>query len=97
MRNQREKIAIISELAFKAVDEDESNSLEHNELAQTIKDAAIHNRVKQPTEQDIDMIVREIDEDDSGVIDSEEFTQMILNVFDKLVQNEQDLIDKIDC
>ena len=43
------------------------------------------------------MIVREIDEDDSGVIDSEEFTQMILNVFDKLVQNEQDLIDKIDC
>ena len=86
---------MISDLAFNSVDEDESNSLEHSELSRTIRDAADYNGVKQPTEQDIEMIVRGIDSDNTGSIDSAEFSQMIMNVFDRMMEHEDELVNKI--
>ena len=82
-------------MAFKAVDEDESNSLEHTELARTIRDAVNYNGVRQPTEADIEMIVRDIDKENHGSIDSSEFALMIMNVFDKMMDNEDELVKKV--
>ena len=85
----------MAELAFKAVDEDESNSLEQWELARTIKDAAYFNGVRQPGEADIETIVRDIDIKSNGSIGSAEFAKLIINVFDKMMEQEDELIQRI--
>ena len=47
---QKDKIKIVSDLAFDSVDADESNSLEQEELTEIMKEVARDLRVKAPTD-----------------------------------------------
>ena len=92
---QKDKIKIVSDLAFDSVDADESNSLEQEELTEIMKEVARDLRVKAPTDQDVTDILQILDEDGNDCIDKEEFVQLIMMVFDKMLENEIDLIKTI--
>ena len=73
IQSQETKIKIVSDLAFDAVDLDESNTLELSELSQIIKDVAEEMAVKVPQESDIEQIMLELDNDENGNVDKAEF------------------------
>jgi hypothetical protein len=50
IQSQKGKIRIVSDMAFDAVDVDESNSLDKEELTKIIMDVAVDLKVKMPTE-----------------------------------------------
>ena len=52
-------------------------------------------RVKAPTENDIEDILDELDEDNDKSVDKEEFVKLIVMVFEKMLDNEKDLIASI--
>ena len=57
-------MAEMSDLAFDAVDEDNSGSLDKQELTQVLKDVAKRIRIYAPTENDILAMLSELDQDD---------------------------------
>ena len=60
-----------------------------------MKEVARDLRVKAPTDQDVSDILQILDEDGNDCIDKEEFVQLIMMVFDKMLENEIDLIKTI--
>ena len=52
-------------------------------------------RVKPPTDNDIESILQELDEDGSMEIDKEEFVKLINLVFEQMLGNEVELIKSI--
>ena len=52
-------------------------------------------RVKPPTDNDIESILQELDEDGSNEIDKEEFVKLINLVFEQMLGNEVELIKSI--
>ena len=85
----------MSDLAFDAVDLDESKSLDQDELNIIIREVAKEMRVKPPTDNDIESILQELDEDGSNEIDKEEFVKLINLVFEQMLGNEVELIKSI--
>ena len=69
----KDKIKTISDLAFIAVDADNSNSLDSDELAAIMKEVAKEMRVTAPTQNDIKTVLSELDEDESGCVSKDEF------------------------
>ena len=95
IQTQKDKIKIVSDLAFDAVDLDESKSLDQDELNIIIREVAKEMRVKPPTDNDIESILQELDEDGSNEIDKEEFVKLINLVFEQMLGNEVELIKSI--
>ena len=95
IQTQKDKIKIVSDLAFDAVDLDESKSLDQDELNIIIREVAKEMRVKPPTDNDIESILQELDEDGSNEIDKEEFDKLINLVFEQMLGNEVELIKSI--
>lgn len=75
---QQDKIKIVSDLAFDAVDLDGSGFLEKDELAEVMRDVAADMKVKPPTDGDIDAVLRELDEDYDEKVSKDEFVQLII-------------------
>mmetsp|Transcript_16480 Transcript_16480/g.27984 ORF Transcript_16480/g.27984 Transcript_16480/m.27984 type:complete len:83 (-) Transcript_16480:64-312(-) len=57
-----------------------------------MRDVAYDLKVKSPTDNDILAILQELDEDNNNSIDKEEFVKLIIMVFEKMLENETDLI-----
>ena len=64
------------------MDLDESKSLDQDELNIIIREVAKEMRVKPPTDNDIESILQELDEDGSNEINKEEFVKLINLVFE---------------
>ncbi|CDW89409.1 transcription initiation factor tfiid subunit 5-like [Stylonychia lemnae] len=92
---QQDKIKIVSDLAFDAVDLDGSGFLEKNELAEVMKNVAYEMKVKPPTDGDIDAVLRELDEDYDEKVSKDEFVQLIIQVMRKMLESEEDLQKQI--
>ena len=93
--SEQEKIKTVSDLAFDAVDLDESEQLDQEELATIMQEVATNLKVKAPNNMDIQAILAELDEDNDGQLDKGEFVQLIIMVFEKMLDNETDLIKSI--
>ena len=86
----------MADLAFDAVDADESNTLENEELAEYINQVSATMGIKPPSSGDIGSMMNELDVDENGNLDKEEFRLLIELVFDKMLSNEEELIKNID-
>ena len=69
----KEKIRKVSDLAFDAVDEDQSESLDQEEMSKIMRDVSVFMKITPPTENDIDFMLKELDDDNDGNVDKEEF------------------------
>lgn len=88
---QQDKIKIVSDLAFDAVDIDGNGSLDKDELTEVMRNVAGEMKVKAPTDGDIDAVLRELDEDFDGIVSKDEFMALIIQVLRKMLESEEDL------
>jgi calmodulin len=69
----KHKLKKITEAAFKAVDIDGSGYLEKNELEQVMINVAGDIGVEKPTKEEVDEVLKELDENGDGRLSMEEF------------------------
>ena len=74
---QKDKIKIVSDLAFEAVDNNHSGSLSKEELGNELKIVAGEMGVTPPNEADIKAVIDELDEDGDGDVSKDEFEHLI--------------------
>ena len=65
-------------MAFEAVDIDDSNCLDKNELSTVMRNVAHEMKVKPPTDGDIDAVLKELDENSDDVVSKDEFLSLIV-------------------
>ena len=82
-------------MAFDAVDLDGSNGLDNEELYLIINEVSIMMNVTPPTSEDLEEILKSLDDDFDGVISKEEFHKLVMMVIVKMVQQEQQLEVKL--
>lgn len=63
----------ITEAAFKAVDIDGSGYLERNELEDVMINVAIDIGVEKPTKDEVEEVLKELDENGDGKLSQDEF------------------------
>ncbi len=60
-----------------------------------MSEVAINMGVTPPSEQDLDCILKELDDNNDGTISKDEFLNLIMLVLGKMLESEEDLQDKI--
>mmetsp|Transcript_21393 Transcript_21393/g.24586 ORF Transcript_21393/g.24586 Transcript_21393/m.24586 type:complete len:94 (+) Transcript_21393:131-412(+) len=82
---------MVADAAFEAVDVDNSGDLDKEELTHIMQTVAYDMNVKQPSESDVEAVLREVDDDYNEKVDKEEFVQLIERVLMKLLESEEEL------
>ena len=80
MISMKDKVRVISDMAFDAIDIDRSGQLDRDELGQTLKSVSTEMGISQPTEADIAMLLDKIDQDEDNEISKDEFEFLIISV-----------------
>ena len=93
---QAKNIANISNLAFDAADTDMSNDLDNIELLQILKRVALDLGLTVPTEDDVISAMKELDENQDGTVDKNEFAKIIQLCFRSMLCSEYEFQDYID-
>ena len=88
---QKEKIKIVSDLAFEAVDLSGDGNLDKEELGGVLKKVATKMGVTPPNEADVRAVLEELDEDNNDQVDKDEFEHLIVQVLLKLKESEEEL------
>mmetsp|Transcript_9153 Transcript_9153/g.8108 ORF Transcript_9153/g.8108 Transcript_9153/m.8108 type:complete len:129 (+) Transcript_9153:20-406(+) len=89
--SDKEKIKMVADAAFEAVDVDNSGDLDKEELTEIMQTVAFDMSVKQPSESDVEAVLREVDDNYDGKVDKLEFVQLIERVLMKLLESEEEL------
>ena len=61
------------------------------ELTEIMQTVAIDMNVKQPSESDVEAVLKEVDDNFDGKVDKIEFVQLIERVLMKLLESEEEL------
>ena len=87
----KDKIGIVSDMAFEAVDDDESDQIDLQELGITLKSVAKKMNITPPTENDIEAVLNELDQDGDNQVSKDEFETLITKVLEKMLESEIEL------
>ncbi len=93
--SQKDKIRIVADLAFDAVDADGNGFLDKQELSEVMRNVAGEMKVKPPTDGDIEAVIRELDQNCDQKVTKDEFFRLIKRVLKKMKESERDLQDSI--
>lgn len=94
--NHKQKIKLVADLAFQAVDEDESENLDVSEISRVMRETASDLKIKAPNEAEIEAILNEYDENSDNVLQKDEFFQLIVYIFENMRENEIDIIKNLE-
>lgn len=86
--SDKQKLIKITEAAFKAVDTDGSGFLERNELEQVMINVAVDIGVEKPTKEEVEEVLKELDENGDGKLSQQEFQVLIEQVLDMMSKAE---------
>ena len=91
----KKKIKVVSDMAFEAVDDNDSGQLDKDELGITLKSVAKQMGINAPSENDIMAVLGELDQDDDAEVSKEEFEYLIVKVLEKMAESEVELQNTI--
>ena len=94
LRHMAEEFKLIADMAFDVLDVDQSGQLDEEEITGIMKEVANNMKVDPPTAEDISTILQELDEDFDGQVSKDEFNSLIQLVIGKMIQNEEEHMDK---
>ena len=94
LRHMAEEFKLIADMAFDVLDVDQSGQLDEEEITGIMKEVANNMKVDPPTSEDISTILQELDEDFDGQVSKDEFNSLIQLVIGKMIQNEEEHMDK---
>ena len=92
--NLRDKIKIVTDIAFDACDNDGSGDLDQEELHVIMMEVSKQMGVTPPSAEDLAQILKELDESNDGKIDKEEFHALVMMVLGKMLELEEDFQEK---
>ena len=87
----RDKIKIISDMAFDAVDEDMSGELDLDELGKVLRSVAKEMRLNPPTDNDIIQVLAELDQNNDQQVSKDEFEYLLIKVLEKMAESELEI------
>ena len=87
----QDKIQIVSDMAFDAVDTSGDGSLSRQELGRVLRDVAKSMQVQAPSDTDVQAVLSELDADGDGEVDKMEFRVLIKSVLEKMRESEYEL------
>lgn len=76
----KDKINLVSDMAFDAVDFSGDGQLDKEELGKVLKDVAKSMKINPPTENDVAAVLGELDADGDGTVSKDEFKVLIESV-----------------
>ena len=91
----KKKIKVVSDMAFEAVDDDDSGQIDKNELGITLKSVAKQMGINAPSENDIAAVLQELDQDEDAEVSKDEFEYLIVKVLEKMAESEIELQNTI--
>ncbi|CAK60628.1 unnamed protein product (macronuclear) [Paramecium tetraurelia] len=78
--NNTQKVKKITKVAFNALDEDDSGFLERKELISILNNCADTLKIERPSSEEMDEILKELDENSDGKVSENEFQALIEKV-----------------
>ena len=91
----KKKIKVVSDMAFEAVDDNDSNLIDKDELGITLKSVAKQMGINAPSENDIVAVLGELDQDGDAEVSKDEFEYLIVKVLEKMAESEVELQNTI--
>lgn len=82
----KEKIKIITKAAFDALDINKTGSLERKEIETLLMNISKDLNAKKPSKDEIDEIIKELDQDKDGKIRPDEFQIVVEQVLESMAQ-----------
>ena len=96
-----DKINLISDMAFEAIDEDQSGTIDKIELGDVLRKVAVNMGIIQPTDNDLSALLSELDQDGDNMVSKDEFAFLIIKVLEKMQATEEEtakyMHDEIPC
>ena len=92
--NLDENLKIISDMAFDAMDIDGSGGLDVEELKVIMDRVASQLGITGPTQDDLETMLGELDEDFDGVVSKDEFMDLIKMILKMMLSNEEAILQK---
>jgi calmodulin len=87
----KQKLRNLSEAAFKKVDIDQSGFVEKNELQKVMEDVAKDIGTERPSKDDVDEVLKELDENKDGKLSLDEFQVLIEQVLEQMVRIQEEM------
>ena len=87
----KEQLKALTDESFDALDDDHSGSLDHLEIGKIMTTVALSMGVQPPSQEELQSILNQLDENFDGVIDKEEFFDLIYLVVGKMIETEEEL------
>ena len=87
----RDKIKIIADMAFDAVDGDGNGSLDLTELGIVLRNVAGDMKLNPPTDNDIVAVLGELDQNNDNEVSKDEFEYLIIKVLEKMAESELEI------
>ena len=91
----RDKIKIISDMAFEAVDDDHSENLDINELSIVLRNVAKEMSLNPPGDNDIIAVLDELDQDKDHQVSKDEFEYLVIKVIEKMAESELEIENSV--
>ena len=85
--NDDELLKEITKMTFDSVDYDKNGHIDSKELEKIISQISSDMGAEPPTKEDVKEILKNLDENNSGYIEFEEFTKLIKNILTALTEN----------
>ena len=85
-----DKINLISDMAFEAIDEDCSGNIDKTELGDVLRRVAVNMGIIQPTDNDLSALLSELDQDGDNMVSKDEFAFLIIKVLEKMQATEEE-------
>ena len=82
-------------MAFRAIDKDGSGSIERSELEEVLRTVANTMGIPQPTENDLDALLYEMDQNNDDNVDEEEFEFLIIKVLENMQHAEMEQMNTL--
>ena len=92
--DMQNSMRIITDMAFNSIDLDGSDSLDVTEIKDMMDKIADEIGISPPTLDDLEAIIKEIDDDFDGQISKDEFFKLVMLIIEKLVETEMELCKK---
>lgn len=86
-----DKLNIVTDMAFVAVDDDGSGQLDKTELGTVLKEVALKMGITPPSDNDVQAVLQELDQDDDAQVSKDEFVHLIIQVLKKMKESEEEL------
>lgn len=82
------KLNDVTRVAFDAIDTDKSGKIDTSEIKEIMERIAVEMGTDRPTKEDVEAVIKNLDQDQSGTVEFEEFKVLIKDILESMLETE---------